>query len=114
MQPTLRLRAATELQLQFAVGQSRMDGEREARRPVADVSSADTDAATYHDGSLPFLHHASREEWHGRVANLPAPLSPVLAPLGLLGCQSAAIVAAALVVEYAERRFTGSSAFGPH
>ncbi len=91
-----------------------MDGEREVRRSVADVSSADADTASYHDGSLPFLNHASREQWRGRVANVPAPLSPVVAPLGLLGCQSAAIVAAALVVEYAERRFTGSSAFGPH
>ncbi len=91
-----------------------MDGEREVRRSVADVSSADADAAAYQDASLPFLHPASREEWRSRVANLPAPLSPVVAPLGLLGCQSAAIVAAAMVVEYAERRFTGSSAFGPH
>src|SRR5579871_2983014 len=113
MKPILRSRRTTT-ELQLAVGQSRMDGEREVRRSVADVSPADADAAPYQDASLSFLHPASREAWQSRVANLPAPLSPAVAPLGMLGCQSAAIVAAAMVVEYAERRFTGSSAFGPH
>jgi Undecaprenyl-phosphate glucose phosphotransferase len=91
-----------------------MDGEREARRSVAEGSSADADLLLATHDPLTFARDAAGEAWHGRAGGSPAPLSPVLAPLGLLGCQSAAIVAAAMVVEYAERRVTGSPAFGPH
>ena len=95
-----------------------MDGEREVRRSVAEVASADANTAALHHRQSLFAAHPSHRDpanrnWE-REAEARPPLSPVLAPLGLLGCQSAAIVAAAMVVEYAERRVTGSSAFGPH
>jgi len=95
-----------------------MDGEREVRRSVAEVPSADANTAALHHrqflfAARPAYRDPANRNWE-HEAEVRAPLSPVLAPLGLLGCQSAAIVAAAMVVEYAERRVTGSSAFGPH
>ncbi len=94
-----------------------MDGERELRRSVADASSADSDSIALRDASFAFDGNDGRQGAYGRnwhAETVQAPLSPVLAPLGLLGAQSAAIVVAAMVVEYAERRFTGSTSFGPH
>ncbi|HYV89294.1 MAG TPA: exopolysaccharide biosynthesis polyprenyl glycosylphosphotransferase [Candidatus Polarisedimenticolia bacterium] len=95
-----------------------MDGEREARRSVVEVSSADVNTAALNHRQFlfaapPAYRDPANRNWE-REGEARAPISPVLAPLGLLGCQSAAIVAAAMVVEYAERRVTGSPAFGPH
>ncbi len=93
-----------------------MDGEREIRRSIVGASPMTPRAAMLRDRRAPFDLPAARHDWQ-RVSPSPPPpqaVSPILAPLGLLACQSAAIIAAAMIAEMAEKRGADPAAFGPH
>jgi Undecaprenyl-phosphate glucose phosphotransferase len=93
-----------------------MDGEREIRRSVARISPVNSKAVTLRDRCATFNLRSMRQNWRlgFTPGSSPAPVAPLLAPVGLLACQSAAIVGAAMIAERAERHGAGSGAFGPH